>query len=372
MRKKYSFLKRILMILGGTSIMFIACTTENIQFTLDVQKYAETEKQFETSSEIQIQMETVPRLLYLEFLKDRDIISIGNHYVAMVGDDGEVLTVYHPDWQEYYREVLDTKWKNAVKLMKSDDFPVAISAEGKLLVPNGQTPEDWQKKMDSAERPTVSEEEYPEYARNMVSWNGLYQVYRSYPSGAIGICEDGTIVETGLLGRGLTEEGLVEIRSWGKLKDMVVLYDGTEIAGLDEDGNVYGVGVEFASLDWKHIVSIESGDRMLFGLTEGGTVVHTEFGFGKEYSTEAMQDIVFIAAGYSHEEEIDVVYGITKEGKVVDRFGNELSGFVDVVEIDVSPMGETVVIGLKSDGTLCISKNADEAYKEAIEQWNQR
>lgn len=353
----------------GVGICLGACTDASTQTTSNAQNLAESKTQSEMLAESQELEESS-----LEFLEDRDLITVGEHYVAMVTAGGDVLTVYHPDWQNTYREVLETEWKDAVKMMKQSDYPVAISSAGKLLVPNGQTPEDLQedlqKQIDNGERPNLMSSEYPGYAHTMVEWSNLRQVYRNYPSGAIGLCEDGSLMEIGLLGVGLTEENWTTIQSWNALKDLVVLYDGSEIAGLDEDGNVYGVGAELGDLDWENIVSIESGDRMLFGLTEEGKVIYTEFGFGKEYSTETMEDIVFISAGYSHTEEIDVVYGITCEGKVIDRFGNELPGFEDIVEIDVSPAGETIVVGLKSDGTVCVSENADVAIKEAVSTWN--
>ena len=108
---------------------------------------------------------------------------------------------------------------------------------------------------------------------------------------------------------------------------------------------------------------------MIFGRTQDGKVVHTEYVFDKEYSTEAMKDIIFPAVGYDTEAMQDVVYGIREDGLVVDRFGQEVPGFVDMVEIDVT-MAEGVLIGRNREGKLVVSPEADENFKQLVEKYN--
>ncbi len=124
--------------------------------------------------------------------------------------------------------------------------------------------------------------------------------------------------------------------------------------------------------EWEDVVSCVSGADMLFGLKQDGTVIHTKVAHQPEYSynTEAMKDIVFIAVGYDYRVRKDVVFGIRKDGKVVNHFGEELSGFEDIIEIDVKTNFGEIVVGMKVDGTICISEDADKALKLAVKEWN--
>ncbi|MBE5876962.1 MAG: hypothetical protein E7290_08775 [Lachnospiraceae bacterium] len=311
----------------------------------------------------------------LEFLEDNDLVVAGNHYIAAITQEGDVKLVYETDRVE--QEAMETDWSGAVRLMKNEEIPVAISADGTLLVAKGQTYEELERDMQD----TLKEIEEAkgnvgamfgldvENAKEMMQWTNLQQVYGSYPGfGGFGLCKDGSILEQGILYIGLNEDEVSQIQSWENIKELASIYSGGHVAGLDSDGTVHTVKMK--NVNWTDMQSIESGRVMLFGLTKEGTVLYTDPGFGRAYSTEAMKDIVFIAAGYDNQENIDVVYGINNKGKVVDRFGEELLGFEDIVEIDVTTMSPIVVIGRKADGTICVSENADEAMKQAVAEWN--
>ncbi|MBQ7943033.1 MAG: hypothetical protein IJ326_03105 [Lachnospiraceae bacterium] len=310
----------------------------------------------------------------LVFLEDKDLIAAGDSYIAVI-EDGNVRVACDADM--YNREIIqETSWSDAVRLIKNDDAPAGISAEGKILPAKGESVEELEQDMQA----TLKEIEEAKgnvgvmfgievtNAEGMMQWTNLRQVYGNYPYfGGFGLCKDGSILEQGILDIGLSGEEIAQIQSWKNIKELALAYSGSFVAGLNSDGVV--TTINFEDINWTNIQSIESGRIMLFGLTKEGTVLHSDPGFNREYSTEAMKDIVFIAAGYDNEENLDVVYGITKDGKVVDRFGTELEGFEDIVEIDVTTMSPTVVIGRKADGTICVSENADEAMKQKIMGW---
>ena len=311
----------------------------------------------------------------LVFLEDNDVVVAGNHYIATITQEGDVKLVYGTDWVD--QKARETDWNGAVRFMKNEDTPVAISEDGTLLVAKGQSYEELEQNMLE----TLKEIEEAKgnvgamfgievyNAKEMMQWTNLQQVYGNYPHfGGFGICKDGSILEQGMLDIYLSEEEIAQVQSWENIQELATTYSGSYVAGLNSAGEVLTVNYE--DISWTDIESIESGRIMLFGLTKEGTVLHSEPGFNREYSTEAMKDIVFIAAGYDNEENLDVVYGITKEGKVVDRFGRELEGFEDIVEIDVTTMSPIVVIGRKADGTICVSENADETMKQAVAEWN--
>lgn len=269
-------------------------------------------------------------------LEDKKLIVAGNHYVAMVTEDGNVLTAFATGWEQ--QEIESTQWSGAVRMADNANFLLAISEKGVLLVPASEKAEELQQKMDelaeNSENVGTSLSLACSNAEKVEQWSALYQIYGDYPySGALGLFEDGTIQEAGLLDNGLSAEDLEEIQSWENIRELALMYAGEQVAGLNSAGEVKTIHMD--GLTWNHVAAIETGKTMLFGLTEEGTVLHSEPGVQREYATEAMKDIVFIAAGYDDTENTDVVYGIRSDGKVVDHLGNELAGFEDMVEIAV-------------------------------------
>ncbi len=311
----------------------------------------------------------------LEFIEDVDSIVAGDSYVAIVRD-GDVLVACEDD--SYHAEMRETAWENAVRLIKNTQAPAGISEAGTILPAKGESiaeleqtnQETMEEIMNAQGNVGASFGIEIEIAKEMMQWTSLQQFYGNYPnSGGYGLCKDGTIVRTETNYSEMSEAEIAQITSWKNIQDMALIYYGSGVAGLSRDGVVPTVNLE--NINWTNMQAIESGVTMLFGLTKDGKVLHSDAGYDREYATEAMQNIVFIAVGYDSEENVDVVYGITNRGKVVDRFGTELVGFEDIVELDVTTMSPTVVIGRKADGTICISENASDAMKQTVAMWNE-
>ncbi|MBQ7775549.1 MAG: hypothetical protein IJ379_06480 [Lachnospiraceae bacterium] len=317
----------------------------------------------------------------LVFLEDNDLLVAGEYYVAIVDAEGNIQVAYAKERAD--EEVLATRWEKAVKLAETKYFPVGISEEGKLLIPNGRTIADYEQDIKDFETSGGNGGMVLgmrlDNATEMSGWEGLVQMHGDYSEmGALGIFADGSVKEAGLVGTGLTEAAFTEIQAWEEVKDFATTYYGSYVAGLMQNGEVKLVHDDAAEAEvlctngvtWDNIVALESGTVMFFGLTEEGKVLHTKVTLGQDYTTEAMEDIVFIAAGYNEEWNCDMVYGIRKDGKVVDHFGKEVTGLEDVVEIAVTDFFPNIVIGRKTDGTICISDNADDAMKQAVAKWN--
>lgn len=296
----------------------------------------------------------------------------GNYYVAVLDDKGSVKYAYQEGWGDYFKiEELD--WENVARLMKNDDFPVAISEEGKLLVPKGQSSEELLQAFREmeAELPVgavlgTAHFDHIETAEKVEAWDTLELAVGNYPHYVLGVQKNGMLCEAGIFGKA-EQEQIDAILGRQNVRDVAMLYGGGQIVCLEEGGSIYSAGVRTDG--WADMVSVEAGKVMIFGLTADGKVVHTEYPFVKDYSTEAMQDIVFIAVGYDINSNMDVLYGIRKDGKVVDHLGQEVPGFEDMAEIDVT-LADGTIIGLNKDGQLLISEDADANFQKFVEEFN--
>lgn len=317
----------------------------------------------------------------LEFLPDNDRVDAGEHYVAMVTPEGKVKVAYRDGWTD--EEVLSTEWEAVVRLANTDSFPVGITKEGNLFVPQGRTLKDYESDMVEFEKSEANGGMYLGMkianAKAMSEWNGLQQIYGEYSGcGALGLFTDGTVKEAGLIGIGMEARSLEELQTLKGIKALDLIYNGQYVVALLDNGEVKHISdgkVETLWVDsilWDNMVAVEAGKVMFYGLTKDGKVLHTRGPAGKVNTTKAMEDIVFIAVGYDESINSDVVYGIDKDGRVVDHEGKVVPGLEGVVEIAVMDFTPNVVIGMKADGTICVSDSADETMKQTISKWNKK
>lgn len=302
--------------------------------------------------------------------EDKDTLVAGNYYIAAMEENGEVHIAYQTEW-ENYPEIYESDWSGIERLMKNEDVPVGISEQGTFIFPKGYSYEELvaQQQKYLAELPFGANygagvSAYIGAAEQSHAWTDLKLVTGSYPGSALGVKKDGTLCQAGIWE---ITGGIEDILGKRNIKDAAILYSGEKIAVLDEEGTVYTSGLE--EVNWTDVVAVEAGRQMIFGLKADGTVVHSEYHFAKDYSTEGMKDIVFLAVGYDSENILDVVYGIRKDGKVVNQYGREVPGFEDMVEIDVS-MWEGTLFGKNAAGKLVVGTEADENFKKMVEAFN--
>ena len=309
---------------------------------------------------------------YSPFLKDKDRIVAGNYYIAVLDDEGSVKYAYQEGRGDYL-EIEELAWENVACLIENDDFPVAISESGKLLVPRGKSSEELLQEFQEmeAELPLdavlgTAHFDHIETAEKVEAWDALEFAVGNYPHYVLGVQKSGMLCEAGISGKA-EQEQIDAVLSRQNVRDVAMLYGGGQIVCLEEGGSIYSAG---ARTDGRaDMVSVEAGKVMIFGLTADGKVVHTEYPFAKDYSTENMHDIVFIAVGYDMDTNMDVLYGIRKDGKVVDHLGQEVTGFEDMAEIDVTLTGG-IILGLNKEGQLVISEDADINFQKLVEEFN--
>jgi len=170
---------------------------------------------------------------------------------------------------------------------------------------------------------------------------------------------------------GLLDEGdLPMLSGEPALKRVVQAYIGGQVAigkkhvvAICADGTVFAGGdnTEFQCdvVGWKDIVAVAAGDSHTLGLRADGTVLAAGSNTHDECDVGHLSGV---SAVYAFGNDSVCVFG---DGTAVacGRSGLDLSSFVDIVGITRYPEG---VVGLKSDGTLCLAAKItdDEAAAE--------
>lgn len=214
------------------------------------------------------------------------------------------------------------------------------------------------------------------------SWSGITQISAN-DSHAVGLCEDGRLVATGI-----NDYGACNVGGWSNVKQVVTGYCFT--AALTNDGKVLFTGFHKDNQNdcenWTDIKELFEGEDHIVGLRSDGTLVAAGFNgynqrnisyltnivdgvassqttfavnsegsvyaIGKDWSGEnnvnSWTNIVAIAGGNEH------TVGLRSDGTVVaagnDEFGQcDVASWTDIVSITA---GQFHTVGVKSDGTL--------------------
>lgn len=301
-------------------------------------------------------------------VSEKGRITAGAYYVAALDEKKKIHIAWQTDYT-FYAETENTDWGHIDRLLKNEEFPLAISEDEKIIVPKGQSAEElmiaWQDAMRELPEDAVLGNSFIfdyENAEEIEAWEELRFATGQYPKCMIGVLQNGM-----LCGAGIDEELLTQILLWKDIKEVAFLYRGTKIVAIDKEGIAYAQGVDVTA--WPHIRMVVSGKNMFFGLTEEGNVVHTDFIFEDDYSTEKMHDIVSIAVGYDCKKNQDVIYGIRKDGRVVDNFGREIKGFENMKEIDVTTI-DAILVGLTHNNKMIVGEGADENFYTLEREYN--
>jgi len=214
-----------------------------------------------------------------------------------------------------------------------------------------------------------------EGSQMIYEWDRIALMSAGYPESGIAVQEDGSVLHVGCIDMMFPEYETAEFEQW--LKDMWTDIVDLEVEGayyvaaLRRDGTV--LSKNYSGLeDWSEIVALASDNAgILYGLTAAGRVVcanQSEQYYGP-FSTEQMEDVIAIAAGSQYIESQGrkhLLYGLRRDGVVVDHMGQPMDGFENIVAIDVSENGW--LIGLKIDGTIIVSKK--ESWTEETGKWS--
>lgn len=134
--------------------------------------------------------------------------------------------------------------------------------------------------------------------------------------------------------------------------EIISLSSGTPTAFLKADGTVLCVGDnEYGECDnsgWTDIISVESGNNFVVGLTSEGFCVAKGFNWYNQCAVFDWENIIAVACGKNH------TVGLKQDGTAVavgkNDYGQcELSSWTDIAAVFC---GDDFTVGLKKDGTV--------------------
>ena len=221
-----------------------------------------------------------------------------------------------------------------------------------------------------------------EGSQMIYEWNHIALMSVGYPESGMAVQEDGSVLHVGCVDMMFPERETADFEQWLKdaWTDIVDLeVEGAYfVAALRQDGTV--LSKNYSGLeDWSGIVALESDNAgILYGLTAAGRVLcaNQNERYDGIVSTEQMEDIIAITAACVYMEpkgRNHQIYGLRRDGVVVDHMGQPVEGFENIVAIDASENGW--LIGLKADGTMIVSCEASWAAETGkwsdlyIPQW---
>lgn len=309
----------------------------------------------------------------IQYLMNGDSIVAGEDYVAAVTKDGSILIAYETGKEKEWT-MPQVRAGEMVKLVEESSVLLAVDEEGTLLIPMEEQPEMIAKRLDEMAHTALDEggtygtgNDLPRIHSMQISkLTGVRDIAADYPNYALALLEDGSLAHVGLYDIQWGDIEKRELETWKDVKEIEVFDSGRKVFAFDQEGkihtlNMYNQGE--SSDSWKEVVAVEKGYVAVYGLTADGRVLSS----GNRIPVDRMRNVISISAGYDPVTGEDLVLGIRADGTVIDNQGRIRKEYQDIVALDVSQKG--IIIGLKSDGTMCISDNADEQLKETVTSW---
>ncbi len=304
-----------------------------------------------------------------------DFIVAGDGYIAAKRQDGSILIASE---EEGLVGVSEQALKQLqIRCFVDGDYPGVVTDEGRYIS-LWRDPQEIRRINDEIAKNAnetggnigVWMPRENEGSQMIYEWDRIALMSAGYPESGVAVQEDGSVLHVGCVDMMFPESETAEFEQW--LKDA-----WTEIVDLEVDGAYYMAalrrdgtvlsknysGVE----DWSDIVALENDNAgMLYGLTASGRVLCSNQNqrYDGSFSTEQMEDVIAISASSQYMESQGrkhLIYGLRRDGVVVDHMGQPVKGFENIVAIDVSE--DAVLIGLKADGTMIVSGNEEMAKK---------
>lgn len=224
----------------------------------------------------------------------------------------------------------NNKYKNAVALMDSGNYPQALA----VLKDLGEY-----KDSDNLIRTCRS------VITDMVRKGKSKSSISIYAYHTVALRSDGTVIAVGS-----NNHGQCDVGDW---TDIIAVSAGlSHTVGLRSDGTVVAIGNNESGQcnvgNWKDIIAISAGESFTIGLRSDGTVVATGSNSFKQCNVADWTDIVAISAGTSH------TVGLRSDGTVVAA-GEDYDDACNVrswKNIVAVSAGLSHTVGLKSDGTV--------------------
>lgn len=182
---------------------------------------------------------------------------------------------------------------------------------------------------------------------DFTGWDQIVSVSAG-PFGAIGVKEDGTVLQAGVF----RPQDVEDLNHWSNIVKVsmspVAPYSG--IVGLKTDGTIVALGSNNvpALSKWENLIDVAVGDSFIVGLRADGTVLAEGKNDYGQCNVSHWRDIIAISAGPNH------TVGLKKNGIVVAT-GDNSSGQLNISDwtlIRDVVASENITVGIQFDGTL--------------------
>lgn len=198
------------------------------------------------------------------------------------------------------------------------------------------------------------------------NWENIIQV-AAYGDHALGLCENGAVMSTGL-----NVSGECDVASWENVKQVSACYQGT--IAVTNDGRVLYTGFDkngqSSCTSWTDMEKILGGEDHILGLKRNGTVVASGYGADKRKEVSGFKN-VFAGDAANGSTFVVMWKDDTKQETVVKTIGanwaneDSVGGWMGV--IDVSG-GDEHTVGLRGDGTVVCS-GANDKGQCNVKDW---
>lgn len=278
------------------------------------------------------------------------------------------------------------KYKNAVVLMDSGDYPQALTVLKSLgrYKDSDNLIQTCRSVITDMAREGKSKSSISIYAYHTVAlrsdgtviavgsnnhgqcdvgdWTDIIAVSAGL-SHTVGLRSDGTVVAIGN-----NESGQCNVGNW---KDIIAISAGESFTiGLRSDGTVVATGSNSFKqcnvADWTDIVAISAGTSHTVGLRSDGTVVAAGESYDDSCRVSSWKNIVAVSAGLSH------TVGLCSDGTVVavgtESFNDgqcNVSDWKDIIDVSA---GAGYTLGLRSDGTVVAVGNNQNGRSD-VKDW---
>lgn len=286
----------------------------------------------------------------------------------------------------YFVIIPSNKYKNAVALMNSGDYPRALTVLKSLgdYKDSDDLIQTCQSAITNMVRVGKSKSSISIYAYHTVAlrsdgtviavgsnnhgqcdvddWTDIIAVSAGL-SHTVGLRSDGTVVAIGN-----NESGQCNVGNW---KDIIAISAGESFTiGLRSDGTVVATGSNSFKqcnvADWTDIVAISAGTSHTVGLRSDGTVVAAGESYDDSCRVSSWKNIVAVSAGLSH------TVGLCSDGTVVavgtESFNDgqcNVSDWKDIIDVSA---GAGYTLGLRSDGTVVAVGNNQNGRSD-VKDW---
>ena len=256
-------------------------------------------------------------------------------------DKAAKLFTFLGDYKDAATQAQESQYQKGAYLLKTGDYAGATAAFKSVTGYRDASAQA----LESQYQQILSNEKLPEAYSSKIATNKAI-----LNACTIGLNADGSVSTAGL-----PPYAQGKINAWTHIVDMAA--NEEHIIGLRADGRVFAqISEDYGQYDiskWTDIISLAIGEYHTVGLKSSGTLVAAGNNEDHPCDVDTWSDIIAVETVSSITHSCTV--GLKSDGTVVitkDRWGSskfDINGWTDIVSITA---GDSHVAGLKSDGTV--------------------